>query len=845
MPKSKTKSKTVKAPSNPATRYKSWAIQYNYDYDTRDGEGNPKNPDPAYFRNFNSNQVISFDDWLNWRIWWLQQRVIFGQKQLTLLYKAIRKGYPNLKAKIDYSSCVIPKNKKQKDQKYGLLLGSMHTLDTRLTADGLKLEAKPKHIHIYVELDSGITESKAQKFFEPSRKENLKNVQSKVKYGRYLLHASESAFEKYKHNYGEEALTISNLPDAFCVHCVYHYLTLGTTKNSKDELKKSIDGLANWLNDHVAAGIITADNAINFMKMEFGATAVEDYRRNFKNSQKDYLQLLFDSQKTNGRNFELSYINGLGHAGKSDISEAVAKASDPYHRFFPTTIGGSRKTTDLANGWQGEPQLVIQEMDGFAEDFRTLASLFDPNHVSMASSRNSNVQLAVDRAYISNSAPEAKWVLDNLISHARYEKNEIRATLLSYLRELSLTPDELTRLDKAPFSVLNKICDEVAKKLDSDDSISPQDVMFEIMGSQYSTSDTVVDWAVQLVRRLTYNIQIFTPGQFRFDASKQYQRDLLEFNKPIDDFTLNQRITAVYPLKDLDLYLKQHNDLFHLPNLQHSSEDDGYFLEVDPNSSGYFATGLRHVLGRQDEPLSFDEFAKLRIPDLADRKKYIEKADKVKHGVIAVDTDSILKRIKSCVDKITFNHEKYINYWKLENFIRKQGKMLDHLMHFDPEIAPDPKGDVKLIAQLLEEDADKMQFSYDADLYDEYARSIDSLKSQYESYLVSNEQENLQILRVASYNQALASCPLFADDPVNDSIILISKYNPDAKRMVTGCAIGLGHCADYKDYRKKVEEAGMAIAKVQGTYQPEAEDYMNPNEVKARLIDIAQNGLGS
>ena len=35
------------------TRYKTWAIQYNYNFDTLDSEGNPKNPDPMYFTQFN------------------------------------------------------------------------------------------------------------------------------------------------------------------------------------------------------------------------------------------------------------------------------------------------------------------------------------------------------------------------------------------------------------------------------------------------------------------------------------------------------------------------------------------------------------------------------------------------------------------------------------------------------------------------------------------------------------------------------------------------------------------------------------------------------------------------
>lgn len=721
---------------NPATRYRTWAVQYNYQFDTRDSEGNPKNPDPNYFTAFNSQQYIDVQSWLQWRIWWLRQRIIFGQKQLDFVHRAINKGYPDLQMQVDaqYSPYVIPQNQKQNGQKFGLLLGSFHNLDMHL--NGLKsgFEPKPDHIHTYIELDSGITESAAIKFFEPSREDNLKNVQSKVKYGRYLLHASESAFSKYKHNYDENALVISNLPDSFCVHCTYHYLTLGKTQNSKKALEKTIADIASWLNDRISAGIITVNDAINAMKMQFGADSVEEYRSSFKNSQKDYLQLSFDSQKANGRNFELNYINGLGHAGKSDLAEAIPKACDAYHRFFPTTIGGSRKTTDIANGWLGEPQLVVQEMDGFSEDFRMLASLFDPNHVSMASSRNSNVQLAIDRAFISNSAPEVKWILDNLLSHARYEKNEARTALIMYLKKLDLTVDQLTRLDKLSSIVIDIICQKTFELYGSDKTeFTQEDVRFQILGSQYSTSDTLVDWCVQLARRLTYNIQIFTPHQFTFNKFMQYQREPMQLGKSLNDFSLNQRITAVYPLKDLDAYLSQHSNLFHLPNLAFETCDNGYFLEPDPLTE----TGLCHKVGYQEEPMSFEKYAK-----------------------------------------------------------------------------------------------------------EDLSHSIDeSVEDRYKTYIAEINTENLQNLRVASYNQNLVSCPLFSDDPENDSIILVSKFNADVNRLVTGCAIGLSHCASYEDYRKNVEKVGIAIAKVQGNYVPEAKDYTNPADVKKRLLDIAQNGL--
>lgn len=828
---------------NSATRYKLWAVQYNYDFDTLDDEGNPKNPDSTYFKNIDLNKQISYDDWLNWRVNWLKNKVIYGQKQYDLVMKAINKGYPDLNANLSaYQKSIIPKNKKDKSQKYGLLLISPHYADVRLKADKTGFEQKKQHIHIYCALDSGITIAAAEKFFKPSRAENMSNMKSRNKYGRYLLHTSEDAFDKYKHIYDENNL-ISNLPDSFTTHCVYHYEILGSTKNSKKEESKNMDVFASDLSDRVSAGIITADDAVNRFKLKFGSADVDNYRSIFKNAQADYLKLLFAGQKANGRNFTLNYINGLGHAGKSDLAEAIPKASDPYHRYFPTTIGGSRKTTDIANGWQGEPQLVVQEMDGFAEDFRTLASIFDPNHVSMASSRNSNVQLAIDRAYISNSAPESKWIIDNLISHARYEKNDTRVLILQALRELDLTPDELTRLDKIPNEILNELFN-ILKSDNEDTTITKNNVAFEIKGSKFSTSDSLTDWCVQLARRLTYNVQIFTPHQFDFDATKSYQQSILNVGDYIDTFNLNQRITEVHKLSELDAYLKNHNNLFHLPNLQHFDEDDGFFLTHGYDD--FNGTGLAKIKCKNLQVSSFEDYCKDLNPVLTLEKmqNYIDLADSIKSTTAIVDAN-LLNCVAEKLQKITLPDHVIVNAQLLAKYIATQGNMAKHLLEFDPDKFNDSEktGDLDLIKQLIDEDESLIRFSYDDKKYNDYLLKIDNLKADYENYVQDTNAENQRLQRVAYYNQSLASCPLFADDPVNDSIIVISKFDARVNRLVTGCAVGLSHCESYEDYRKNVDKVGIAIAKIEGTYQKEASDYINPNDIVKKLQDIAVNGL--
>lgn len=752
------------------TRYKSWAIQYNYNFDTLDGEGNPKNPDPMYFTQFNPQKQISPESWINWRQYWINQRIIFGEKQAELTLKAINKGYPdfayNPKKLLEN---VVPKNQKTKDQKYGLLIGSSHDSDLKTDdKDKTKLAIKPLHLHFDVLLDAGITYSKAIKLFQPSRDENLKNVSSKNKYTRYQLHASESAFEGYKYVYGEDHL-MSNLPDAFTQHCVYHYLALGKTKNSVKKNKEDADEYAKKLADKVSAGIITAKDAINRMKLKFEADAVDNARSLFKNAQQDYLTLLFDKQKQQGRHFELTYIHGLGRSGKSDLAEAIPKFSDPYHRFFPTTVGGSRKTTDLANGWQGEPQLVIQEMSGQSEDFRTLDSLFDPDHASMASSRNANVQLAVDRAYISNSAPETKWVLDNLESHAKFEHNDTRVSIIEYLRRLNLQPDEIVNLDKIDNETYTHLINAIATKY----QLEAEKVAYELSGTEHSTSDSLIDWAMQLVRRFTYNIEIVQPHHFIYNPEKQYRQTGIKSNDSLGLFDLNQRVTEVHKLSELDAYLSSHNDLFHLPNLLHEPSDFGAFLEATEPAGvkrTVYENSKKFSLAEFLDPMTGTSFARTFAGIDADyeeyqnAKKYVEEVENA--------------------EKLTYNPEKLERDKKIKNSI---------------EIA-------------------------------------------YANYNLAHDNQEIITKRIASYNLALASAPLFADDPLNDSLIVISKFDSRVKRLVTGAVVGLSHCEDYEEYRKNVQKTGIAIAKIQGTYKKEASDYVDPATIEKQLLEIAVNG---
>lgn len=484
-------------------RYRSFTVMYSYDFDTHDSEGQPRNPAPTVF-----SHVPTESEWREWRKAWITQKVI---------------------------------------TKSGDYFGIFHDKD--LKNDG---KLKPLHMHAVVMLKNPMSEDAFRRYFEVSRPENAEHTVSINGALRYLLHITDQAIADFKHIYGESDLFGHAQGfldrDKQSLSVVYHSKIIDARNGrsgGKAATPKRVKAIANKLGGMLYRGEITLQEATQMYEKEFGDTgtvAFKNVEPALKKQWQAYLANKADDFRINGRRLVTDFITGQGGTGKSNIAEAIAYYADSSHSWHATTGPGKGKTSDITDGYAGEPQAVINELDGDAESFRALCALLDPYHFSKSSSRNKNTDYLVDRIHITTSTDLANWLIDSICQTKRYwafgEK----------LRKLDLKPWELLQLTaqqgwladdtQTIFDYLIKACSES----NSDYSAVARELrVFE-------------DDAWQLIRRLPYTLEVFTGS----DLGIFKGRARLTKKQAIDSFTLSQRVKTVKPLDEITEYFNHH-----------------------------------------------------------------------------------------------------------------------------------------------------------------------------------------------------------------------------------------------------------------------------------------------
>lgn len=484
-------------------RYRSFTIMYSYDFDTHDGAGQPRNPAPTAF-----THVPNKEEWRKWREAWLTQKVY---------------------------------------AKSGEYIGIFHDCDMK--ADGRT--PKPLHMHAVVMLQNAMSEDAFRKYFDVSRPENAEHAVSINGALRYLLHITDQSIADGKHIYSESNLFgyIRGLVrNQQSISMAYHsYITDARKGQSggKVATSKRVKAVASRLGGMLYHGEITMQDATELYEKEFGATGTLPFKNvepALKKQRQAYLAKKADDFRINGRHLVTDFITGKGGTGKSNLAEAIAYYADPSHSWHATTGPGKGKTSDITDGYSGEPQAVINELDGDAESFRTLCALLDPYHFSKSSSRNKNTDYLVDRIHITTSTNLSTWLIDNICQTQRYWSfgEKLKQLDLKQWELLQLTTQQYWLADgtQTIFDYLVKACSESGADYDA--------VAKELQVFQ--------DDAWQLTRRLPYTVEVFSGS----DLGIFKGRARLTKRQAIDSFTLSQRIKTVKPLDEITEYFNHH-----------------------------------------------------------------------------------------------------------------------------------------------------------------------------------------------------------------------------------------------------------------------------------------------
>lgn len=428
------------------TKVRTFFVQWSQYYDTHDSDGNPKNPDPSYFKT--AEEARDYEKWLDWRKKWLAEKIVQTQKS----------------------------GRRKAGQRKGLYIALCHNADLKNANEKPeKREKKPNHIHSWIHVDSAMEIEKAREFFEVSRKQNCMPVRSTKNVFEYMLHITPQAIQDHKHIYSEDEL-FGNFASKQEMLAFFHQKIASTTvKDAKIDDEK-LTNLVGW---YVRNGKLTLNSARHIFDQ-----AYEEDSTIYFNRAKQALQTSFDSYiadkannfKQNGRNLTTLLVTGRGGTGKTVLANALAYNSNLLHNWHDVAPTGRRKTVDIADGWSGQDTAVLNEFDGDAESFRAFCAIFDPHNYTQISSRNKNKQMLITRAFITTTQSPIEFVTraslqgndevfaDNIIGSSQFKNiNDLLAlSEFNDLRELfGDDPNEQRKF----FNITKDFTYQVARRL--------------------------------------------------------------------------------------------------------------------------------------------------------------------------------------------------------------------------------------------------------------------------------------------------------------------------------------------------------------------------------------------
>lgn len=462
------------------SKYRMFFVQWSQYFDTHDSDGNPRNPDPNYFKT--AEEAQNFDKWLTWRKEWLNYKI----------------------------QQVLPK-KHAKGQRKGIYIAICHDEDTRINAKTKQREPKPNHIHAYVHLNGAIELEKAYEFFEVSRKENCTPVKNTKSVFQYMLHITKDAINDQKHIYSEDEL-FSNYDNKQDMIDFFHKKI--ASKSVKDA-KIDDERLTNLVGWYIRNGKLTMTSARHVFDKAYEENSTI-YFNNAKSALETSFQSFINDKSRNfrlyGRDLTTILVTGSGGTGKSNLADYMAYYSNILHTWHDAPSAGKNKTVDIADGYNGEDTGLFNEFDGDAESFRAFCTIFDPHHYSAVSSRNKNKQMLITKAILTTSQTPLEFVT-RAILQGKDDKN-IADNLIS-------SPEIHTvnrLLGLSSFNDLNMLFGEDAQK-------------------QNLLLNTVKDHGLQVARRLKYIIKVKAPNKYPYVPSMQKGLSI-DTDKFLDEFDI-------------------------------------------------------------------------------------------------------------------------------------------------------------------------------------------------------------------------------------------------------------------------------------------------------------------
>lgn len=354
-------------------------------------------------------------------------------------------------------------------------------------------DPKPWHVHIQVRWENAKTQSATMKIFGATRAKNAQSIKSYGSTALYMLHETTRSMHKHRYSIDEVHSLYANgvkIAPKMTYEFSHNYeeglASQERANGSNDSNKKEIiETDVALLSKAIHADLLMPAQAKIYLERVFGARIAMKYESDLEDALVVRNKNKAMQFKLYGRELKTIYIGGDSGAGKSNLAKHIAERFERFPASYSTPAASKNITFDPFGMYKGEDVVRMEDMGTENFDLRNFYQIFDPEHYSQMSSRNSDVNAVMSYVTITNSNTIFEWIFnllffndrekqagpkrlrwDEIKEHLkqiarrlpyaldmRYENGGIQVTVFEYRTEnlvkLFKTLDEAGRYDKA------------------------------------------------------------------------------------------------------------------------------------------------------------------------------------------------------------------------------------------------------------------------------------------------------------------------------------------------------------------------------------------------------------
>lgn len=292
-------------------------------------------------------------------------------------------------------------------------------------------EPKAGHIHALVRWEHAKTQSATMKIFGTTRAKNADPVQIYGRAALYMLHETVRSLHKHRYNRDEVySIYAHGMKTAPKMNYEYDHLyeegrasqerANGSNSRNKKELIETDVAL---LSKAIHADLLMPEKAKIYLERVYGARIALKYWSDLEEALVVRTKNKAMQFKRYGRELKTIYIGGDSGAGKSNLAKHIAERFERFPASYSTPAGARGITFDMFGMYAGEDVVRMEDMGSRNFDLRNFYQMFDPEHYSQMSSRNSDVDAVMSYVTITNSNSIFQWIFDMMF----YTKKELQA----------------------------------------------------------------------------------------------------------------------------------------------------------------------------------------------------------------------------------------------------------------------------------------------------------------------------------------------------------------------------------------------------------------------------------